>query len=88
VVRIGLKADVPLTSRKLDSSQQRTWQSAGSTDGGDSLPYVVRLSEPPTPHERLQLAACPILRHPIAVMTAKCLTVEEWSERYGRSARS
>jgi hypothetical protein len=67
---------------------KRTRATAGSSDAGDSLPYVVRLSNPPTPHERLQLAACRILRHRIAIMPAKCLTVQEWSERYGRSARS
>jgi hypothetical protein len=61
---------------------------ARATHGGDLLPYVVRLSDPPTPHERLQLAACRILRHPIAVMPVTCLTVQEWSERYSKSARS
>jgi hypothetical protein len=60
---------------------------AGSADGDGLLPYVVRLSDPPTPHERLLLAACQILRHPIAIMPLSCLTVQEWSERYGKSAR-
>jgi hypothetical protein len=66
---------------------RRTRATAGSSDGGDSLPYVVRLSNPPTPHERLQLAACRILRHPIAIMPATCVTVQEWSQRYGKPAR-
>jgi hypothetical protein len=60
---------------------------AGSADGDGLLPYVVRLSDPPTPHERLLLAACQILRHPIAIMPLSCLAVQEWSERYGKSAR-
>jgi hypothetical protein len=50
---------------------RRTRATAGSSDGGDSLPYVVRLSDPPTPHERLQLAACRILRHPIAIIDVR-----------------
>lgn len=61
--------------------------SAGNSDGRNLLPYVVRLSDPPTAHERLLLAACRILRHPIALMPAKCSTVEEWSERYGTPDR-
>jgi hypothetical protein len=47
------------------------------------LPYVVRLSNPPKPHERLQLAASRIL--PIAIMPATCSTVGEWIERYRRN---
>jgi hypothetical protein len=66
---------------------RRTRATADSSDSGDSLPYVVRLSDPPTPHERLQLAACRILRHPIAIMPATCLTVQEWCERYPKSHR-
>ena len=59
-----------------------------TADGADRLPYVVRLSEPPTPHERLQLAACHILRHPIAIVPATCLTAPEWSEKYCTSDRA
>jgi hypothetical protein len=66
---------------------RRTRATAGGSDDGDSLPYVVRLSHPPTPHERLQLAACRILRHPIAIMPLTCVTVQEWSQRYGKPAR-
>jgi hypothetical protein len=54
---------------------RRARTTGDSSDGSDLLPYVVRLSDPPTPHERLQLAACRILRHPIAIMPATCLTV-------------
>jgi len=64
---------------------RRTRATAGSSDGGDSLPYVVRLSNPPTPHERLQLAASRILRRPIAIMPVKCLTVDEWIGRFRHS---
>jgi hypothetical protein len=53
-------------------------------DSDDFLPYVVHLSDPPTPQEELQLAACRILGRPIAVMPTKCLTVAEWMERFGR----
>jgi hypothetical protein len=61
--------------------------SAGNSPGRNLLPYVVRLSDPPTAHERLLLAACRILRHPIALMPAKCSTVEEWFKRYVKADR-
>jgi hypothetical protein len=54
---------------------------------GESLPYVVRFSDPPTANEQLQLAACKILGHRVAIMPAKCLTVQEWCERYARPDR-
>jgi hypothetical protein len=61
----------------------------GSTAGrdGHSLPYVVRVSDPPTAHDRLQLAACRILGHRVAIMPPKCLTVQEWCERYATAER-
>jgi hypothetical protein len=54
---------------------------------GESLPYVVRLSDPPTANEQLQLAAYKILGHPVAIMPPKCVTVHEWYERYARPDR-
>jgi hypothetical protein len=53
---------------------------------GNDYSYVVHLSDPPKACERLQLAAARILRRPIAIMPAKCLTVEDWLERYARPA--
>jgi uncharacterized protein (DUF1778 family) len=53
-----------------------------AVDGNESTRYVVRLSNPPTAHERLQLAATRILRRPVAIMPVKCLTLEEWIERF------
>jgi hypothetical protein len=70
-----------------DEIIRRVRVTGGSSDRGDLLPYVVRLSDPPTAHERLQLAACRILRHPIAIMPLTCLTVQEWCERYAKSDR-
>ena len=58
---------------------------AAAVGGNDFAPYVVRLSNPPTAHERLQLAAVRILRRPIAIMPTKCLTVGEWIARFGRA---
>jgi hypothetical protein len=62
---------------------------ARATDSreGESLPYVLRFSDPPTAHEQLQLAACRILGRRVAIMPAKCLTVQEWCERYARPDR-
>jgi hypothetical protein len=47
------------------------------------LPYVVHISDPPTTEERLQLAACRLLRQPIVLVPGKCLSIEEWIEKYG-----
>lgn len=47
------------------------------------LPYVVHISDPPTTEERLQLAACRLLRQPIVLVPGKCLSIEEWVEKYG-----
>jgi hypothetical protein len=46
-------------------------------------PYVIRLSDPPTGHERLQLAAARLQRTPIAIMPQRCATMQEWLDRYG-----
>ena len=52
---------------------------ANATTGGG---YVVRLSDPPTPQERLQLLAAHLQRRPIVVMPHKCKTLDEWMARY------
>jgi hypothetical protein len=55
-----------------------------ASHGRPDLPYVVCLSDPPTPKEQLLLAACRLMRKPIAVMPAKCETVEECVERHAQ----
>jgi hypothetical protein len=67
---------------------RRAKAAAGNPEGCVSLPYVVRLSGPPTTHERPQLVACHILRHPIAIVPATCLTAQEWYEKYSTSDRA
>ena len=57
---------------------RRVTEANAATGGG----YVVRLSDPPTPQERLQLLAAHLERRPIVVMPHKCKTVEEWIARY------
>ena len=52
--------------------------------GRERLPYVLHLSDPPTQHQRLQLAAVRLMRHPVAIMPVPCATVQEWVERYGK----
>ena len=44
--------------------------------------HVIRLSVPPTPSERLQLAAARLQRIPIAIMPMPCRTMDEWLQRY------
>ena len=56
--------------------------------GGTGASYVVRLSDLPTPAERLQLLAAQRERRPIAVMPIKCETIKEWLSRYGSDFRS
>ena len=45
--------------------------------------YVVRVSDPPTPQERLQLLAAHLQRRPIVTMPHKCKSMEEWIAYYG-----
>jgi hypothetical protein len=45
-------------------------------------PYVIRLSDPPTSQERLQLLAARLQRTPVVRMPHKC-TMEEWIAKYG-----
>ena len=54
---------------------------ASGPDG--SKGYVVRLSNPPTPGERVQLIAARLEHRPIVIMPHKCKTFDEWLERYG-----
>jgi hypothetical protein len=61
---------------------RRVRASTANSDNPDCLPYVVHLSEPPTAEERLQLMACRLMRQPIVIVPGKCLTVEEWVQRY------
>jgi hypothetical protein len=49
--------------------------------------YVVRLNDPPTPHERLQLLAARLEARPIAVLPHVCRSIDEWAERYASLAQ-
>jgi hypothetical protein len=51
-------------------------------DGPRRGPYVIRLSDPTPPRERLQLAAARLQGRTIAIMPQPCKTVDEWVERY------
>jgi hypothetical protein len=52
---------------------------------GDKGPcYVVRLSDPPTAGERLQLMAAKLQGTPIAIVPHPCATVAEWIERHAK----
>ena len=62
---------------------RRVRAGTASSDNPSGLPYVVHLSDPPTAEERLQLAACRLLRQPIVIVPGKCLTIEEWVKKYG-----
>jgi len=57
---------------------------AAGPDGTKSC--VVRLSDPPTSIERLQLLAARLERRPIVILPHKCKTVEEWLEHAAAGA--
>ena len=57
---------------------RRVGEANAATGGG----YVVRLSKPPTPQERLQLLAARLQGTPFVIMPHKCATMDEWAARY------
>ena len=52
------------------------------TNAANSCSQVIHLHEPPEARELLQLAAARILRQTVAIVPAKCATIEEWLQRY------
>jgi hypothetical protein len=50
--------------------------------GQRRLPYVIRVSDPPTAQERLQLLAVRLQRSLVAIMSHRCETVEEGIARF------
>ena len=63
---------------------RRVRAGTANSDSPSGLPYVVHISDPLTAEERLRLAACRLLRQPIVIVPGKCLTIEEWVEKYGK----
>ncbi len=61
-----------------------------NADGSDGIPYVLRISDPMTASERLQLAAVRLLRRPVAIMPHRFKSMEEWdrlaSEALGKAS--
>jgi hypothetical protein len=82
---VAKRKSAKIDPRDIAAEIIRRVRTTGKGSGGERLlPYVVRLSDPPTANEQLQLAACKILGHRVAIMPAKCLTVQEWCDRYAR----
>ena len=52
------------------------------TNSTNRCSQIIHLHEPPEARELLQLAAARILRQTIAIVPAKCATIEEWLYRY------
>jgi len=50
------------------------------------FPYVIRLSDPPTQGELAQMRANATAGKPYAVMPHKCMSADEWMERYAPAA--
>ena len=44
--------------------------------------FVIRLSDPPTAYQRLQLTAARLQRSSFVIMPMKCATMDEWLGRY------
>ena len=66
--------------RDIAAEIVRRVASTNTESGGG---YVVRLSDPRTPQERLQLLAAHLERRPIVIMPHKCQSIGEWLARYG-----
>ena len=64
--------------RDIAAEIVRRVSSANAVTGG----YVVRLSDPPTPQERLQVLAAHLERRAIVIMPHKCPSIEIWVSRY------
>ena len=45
--------------------------------------YVIRVSDPPTPFERLQLLSAHPQRRAFIIVPHPCRSIDEWHERYG-----
>ena len=54
--------------------------------GEGGLSYVVRVSEPVTPLQQLQLMSARLQGRAIVIAPVKCVTMEEWCLRYAPSA--
>ena len=57
---------------------RRVAEANASTGSG----YVIRLSKPPTPQERMQLLAAHLERRAIVIMPHKCQSIGQWVARY------
>ena len=58
---------------------------AGRPHSPGIMPYVVRVSNPITAFEKLQLAAARLARTPVAIMPHRCPTMDEWTARYAQA---
>ena len=65
--------------RDIAAEIVRRVSSANVVSGGG---YVVRLSDPPTPKERLQVLAAHLERRAIVIMPHKCQSIGQWVARY------
>jgi hypothetical protein len=52
------------------------------TNAANSGAQVIHVHEPPEARELMQMAAARILRQTVAIVPARCATVEEWLQRY------
>lgn len=66
------------TTQDVAAEIVRRVTAANTKTGGG---YVVRLSDPPTRGEQLELIAARLERRPIAIMPHKC-SKDEWIARY------
>jgi hypothetical protein len=74
-----------MVSRTLDSPTPveiaaEIVRRANTVQAGCAL--CIRLSDPPTPQERLELVAAALQGIPVLIADDECLTAEEWEARY------
>jgi hypothetical protein len=73
------RSRAPLRAHDIAAEIIRRVTEANAKTGGG---YVIRLSDPPAPGERLQLLAARLQGTPFAIMPHKCATVEDWLGRH------
>ena len=73
------RSRAPLRAHDIAAEIIRRVTEANAATGGG---YVVRLSDPPTPQERLQVLAAHLERRAIVIMPHKCQSIGQWVARY------
>jgi hypothetical protein len=81
-VRLPEPRDIALELARRAARSQAPHTAAA--EGDQAYPYVIRVSDPVTRVEQLQLRMVRVLGRPIAIMPHPCESAEEWTQRYAK----